>query len=45
MKIDRHDQAKILSSMEISRLFTTGLKTERDRVLFGICLYTSKLWQ
>ncbi len=40
MKIDRHDQAKILSSMEISRLFTTGLKTQRDRTLFGICLYT-----
>jgi len=30
MKIDRHDQAKILSSHEISRLFTTGLKTQRD---------------
>lgn len=40
MKIDRHDQAKILSSQEISRLFTTGLKTSRDRALFGICLYT-----
>ena len=40
MKIDRHDQAKILSSSEISRLFTTGLKTPRDRALFGICLYT-----
>ncbi|MDF5716367.1 MAG: tyrosine-type recombinase/integrase [Rhizonema sp. NSF051] len=48
MKIDRHDQAKILSSPEISRLFTTGLKTKRDatqrlkpyRTLFGICLFT-----
>ena len=40
MKIDRHDQAEILSSDEISRLFTTGLKTSRDRALFGICLYT-----
>lgn len=40
MKIDRHDQAKILSKDEISRLFTTGLKTARDRALFGICLYT-----
>ena len=40
MKIDRHDQAKILSSDEISRLFTTGLKTTRDRCLFGVCLYT-----
>lgn len=40
MKIDRHDQAKILSSDEIALLFTTGLKTSRDRALFGICLYT-----
>jgi len=40
MKIDRHDQAKILSSNELNRLFTTGLKTARDRALFGICLYT-----
>ena len=40
MKIDRHDQAKILSSQEITGLFSTGLKTERDRALFGACLYT-----
>jgi integrase/recombinase XerD len=39
MKIDRHDQAKILSSDEIDRLFTVGLKKPRDRALFGICLY------
>lgn len=40
MKIDRHDQAKILSCGEINALFGTGLKTARDRALFGICLYT-----
>lgn len=40
MKIDRHDQAKILSSQEITGLFSTGLKTARDRALFGVCLYT-----
>lgn len=40
MKIDRHDQAKILSSSELTRLFTDGLKLPRDRALFGICLYT-----
>lgn len=40
MKIDRHDQAKILSPDEISRLFTIGLKLPRDRALFGVCLYT-----
>lgn len=39
MKIDRHDQAKILSSTEIVQLFTQGFRTERDRALFGICLY------
>lgn len=36
----RSDQAKILSALEISRLFTVGLKTARERALFGVCLYT-----
>ncbi|MBD1835104.1 site-specific integrase [Cyanobacteria bacterium FACHB-472] len=40
MKIDRHGQAKILSVAEIQLLFNKGLETERDRALFGICLYT-----
>jgi integrase/recombinase XerD len=40
MKIDRHDQAKILSKDEINRLFSIGLKKTRDRALFGVCLYT-----
>lgn len=40
MKINRHDQAKVLSPDELSRLFTVGLKLPRDRALFGICLYT-----
>lgn len=40
MKIDRHGQAKILSVEEIQLLFNKGLETERDRALFGICLYT-----
>jgi integrase/recombinase XerD len=40
MKIDRHDQAKVLSSDELSRLFTVGLKSARDLALFGVCLYT-----
>jgi integrase/recombinase XerD len=40
MKIDRHDQAKILTSLELSRLFSTGLISPRDRALFGVCLYT-----
>ena len=41
MKIDRHDQAKILSPDELSRLFTIGLKSARDRALFGVCLYAA----
>ncbi len=40
MKIDRHDQAKILSLDELSQLFNQGLKTARDRALFSVCLYT-----
>ena len=40
MKIDRHDQAKIISPLELSQLFTVGLKVTRDRALFGVCLYT-----
>lgn len=48
MKIERHAQAKILSSDDISQMFSTGLKTARDppsgraslRALFGVCLYT-----
>lgn len=39
MKIDRHGQAKILSQSEIQLLFSQGLQTNRDRALFGICLY------
>jgi integrase/recombinase XerD len=36
MKINRHDQAKILTPDEISRLFSEGLITARDRSLFGM---------
>lgn len=40
MKINRHDQAKVLSPVELTQLFSVGLKLPRDRALFGICLYT-----
>ena len=40
MKINRHGRAKILSQAEIQLLFT-GLQTQRDRALFGVCLYTA----
>jgi integrase/recombinase XerD len=39
MKIDRHGQAKILTQSEIQLLFSQGLQNDRDRALFGICLY------
>lgn len=39
MKIDRHGQAKILTQSEIQLLFSQGLANDRDRALFGICLY------
>lgn len=39
MKIDRHGKAKILTQEEIQLLFSQGLSSERDRALFGICLY------
>lgn len=41
MKIDRHGQAKILTQSEIQLLFSQGLQSERDRALFGICLFTA----
>lgn len=39
MKIDRHGKAKILSQQEIQLLFNHGLQNDRDRALFGICLF------
>ncbi len=41
MKIDRHGRAKILTIEEIQLLFSQGLQNNRDRTLFGICLYTA----
>jgi integrase/recombinase XerD len=41
MKIDRHGKAKILSQAEIQLLFLEGFQNNRDRALFGICLFTA----
>jgi integrase/recombinase XerD len=41
MKIERHGQAKILTQQEIELLFNEGLESDRDRALFGVCLYTA----
>ncbi len=40
MKVNGNGQGKILDQDELQRLFTEGLLTPRDKVLFGICLYT-----
>ena len=41
MKIDRHGQAKILTSVELQKLFSIGFLTSRDRALFAICFFTA----
>ena len=41
MKINRHGQSKILTPEEIELLFSQGLTTERDRVLFSVCLFSA----
>jgi len=41
MKINRHGQAVSLSQDEIELLFSEGLQSDRERALFGVCLYTS----
>ncbi|WP_287357666.1 hypothetical protein [Moorena sp. SIO3B2] len=41
MKIDRHGQAKILTTEEIQLLFNEGVKLDppRDQALFAVMLY------
>jgi len=41
MKIEGHGQAKIFTQEEIELLFNEGLQSDRDRALFGVCLYTA----
>jgi integrase/recombinase XerD len=41
MKVDRHGKAKILTLEEIQLLFREGFQTNRDRALFGICLFSA----
>lgn len=40
MKVAGNGQGKILTPDELRLLFTDGFKSDRDRALFGICLYT-----
>jgi integrase/recombinase XerD len=41
MKINRHGQAKVLTQQEIQLIFSQGLSNERDRTLFGMCLFSA----
>jgi integrase/recombinase XerD len=41
LKVDRHGKAKILTQEEIQLLFREGFQTNRDRALFGICLFSA----
>ena len=41
MKINRYGRAKILSTSEIQALFSHGLDNDRDRTLFGVCLFSA----
>lgn len=40
MKVQGNGQAKVLTSGELALLFEKGFLSPRDRVLFGICLFT-----
>ncbi len=40
MKVAGNGQGKILTPEELRRLFAEGFTLERDRALFGICLFT-----
>jgi integrase/recombinase XerD len=39
MKVAGNGQGKILTPEELRQLFTEGLRSPRDRALFGICLF------
>jgi len=41
MKINRHGRAKILTAAEIQLIFSQGLPKDRDRTLFGVCLFSA----
>ena len=41
MKINRHGRAKVLTQSEIQLIFSHGLDNDRDRALFGVCLFSA----
>ncbi|MBD2527885.1 tyrosine-type recombinase/integrase [Nostoc sp. FACHB-133] len=41
MKINRHGRAKVLTQQEIQLIFSHGLDNNRDKTLFGVCLFSA----
>ncbi|MGJ5630550.1 site-specific integrase [Nostoc sp. CALU 1950] len=41
MKINRHRRAKVLTQSEIQLIFSHVLDNDRDRALFGVCLFSA----
>jgi integrase/recombinase XerD len=41
MKINRHGRAKVLTQSEIQLIFSHGLDNDRDKTLFGVCLFSA----
>lgn len=41
MKINRHGRSKVLTQEEIQLIFSHGLDNNRDRTLFGVCLFSA----
>lgn len=41
MKVNRHGRAKILTQQEIQLIFSHGLHNDRDKTLFGVCLFSA----
>ncbi|MBD2616397.1 site-specific integrase [Nostoc punctiforme FACHB-252] len=41
MKVNRHGRAKVLTQQEIQLIFSHGLYNDRDRTLFGVCLFSA----
>ena len=40
MKVAGNGQGKVLTAIELKRLFSDGFNSSRDRCLFAICLFT-----
>ncbi|MBD2342227.1 site-specific integrase [Calothrix sp. FACHB-156] len=41
MKVNRHGRAKVLTQQEIQLIFSHGLHNDRDKTLFGVCLFSA----